>query len=104
MRYLIALLIAIAVAPGQFPTDRPPRDPLEKPPARLPNGTLQSDAIVKAEHEKSLQDVQETKKLILDFADEFEKSDRNVVSIQTVRKLEEIEKRIKRIRTRLTRP
>lgn len=104
MRYLIALLIAMAAAPGQFPIDSPPRDPLEKPPVRLPNGTLQSDAIVKAEHEKSLQDVQEMKKLILDFTDEFEKSDRNVVSIQTVRKLEEIEKRAKRIRTRLTRP
>jgi hypothetical protein len=103
MRYFLALLIAMA-APGQLPIDRPPRDPMEKPPVRLPNGKLQSEAILKSDHEKSLQEVAEMKKLILDFADEFEKSDRNVVSVQTVRKLEEIEKRAKRIRSRLTRP
>lgn len=103
MRYFLALLIAMA-APGQIPIDRPPRDPMEKPPVRLPNGKLQSEEILKSDHEKSLQEVQEMKKLILEFADEFEKRDRNVVSVQSVRKLEEIEKRAKRIRSRLTRP
>lgn len=105
MRYLIALLLTLMATPGQFPIDQPQRrDPLERPPARLPNGKLQSDEIVKAEHEKSLKDVEEMKKLILDFTDEFEKSDRNTVSVQMVRKLEEIEKRVKRVRNRLTRP
>jgi hypothetical protein len=104
MRYLIALLLFIAAAPGQLPYEQfPTRKPGEKPPARLPNGTLQSEAIIKAEHEKSLQDVEEMKKLILDFTEEFEKSDRHTVSVQMVKKLEEIEKRAKRIRNRLTR-
>lgn len=106
MRYLIALLLAVAAAPGQFPNSprsSPPRIE-ERQDIRLPDGKLQSEAIIKAQHEKSLEEVQEMKKLILDFTDEFEKSDRHVVSVQTVRKLEEIEKRAKRIRTRLTRP
>jgi hypothetical protein len=105
MRCLIVLLLSLTVTFGQLPSpslpDRRPTRPEER---RLPNGTLQSEAIIKAEHDKSLQDVREMKKLILDFAEEFEKSDRNVVSVQTIRKLEEIEKRAKRIRTRLTRP
>lgn len=106
MRYLMALLVAVAAAPGQLANapQSPPTRLDDRTNVRLPNGKLQSEAIIKSEHEKSLQDVQEMKRLILDFSDEFEKSDRNVVSVQAIRKLEEIEKRAKRIRARLTRP
>ncbi len=105
MRYLIALLLAFAASPAQTPVDRfPSRKPGEPEEVRLPNGKLQKDEIVKAEHQKSLDDVDEMKKLILEFSDEFEKGGRHTVSIQMIRKLEDIEKRAKRIRTRLTRP
>ena len=101
MRRVMVLLTAAMLATAQ---QTPPFPEKTKPdPVRLPNGKLQSDEIVKSEHEQSLKDAQELKKLIGEFCDDLEKSDRFVVSVQTIRKLEEIEKRAKKIRNRMTR-
>jgi hypothetical protein len=101
MRWVMVFLIAAVFAGAQ---QIPPFPDKTKPdPVRLPNGKLQTDEIVKSEHKQSLKDAEELKKLIGEFCDELEKADEFVVSVQTIRKLEEIEKRAKKIRNRMTR-
>ena len=80
----------------------PPRTPPEGP-LRLPNGRSQTEEILKADHEKSLRDADDLMKLAEDLKIDLEKNDRHVLSVGTLKKLDEIEKMVKRIRGRLKR-
>lgn len=103
MRWCLPILLA-SLLTAQQPTPDFPKDfPKKDEPTRLPNGKLQSEEILKEEHKKSLKDVADLKKLIDEFYTDFEKSDRHVVSVPMLKKLDEIEKRAKRIKGRLTR-
>jgi hypothetical protein len=102
MRCLTVWLLAAGLAAQTFPGANPRPDKRDEP-VRLPNGKLQSEEILKEEHLRSLKDSSELKKLIEEFHEELEKSDRHVVSVSMLKKLDEIEKRTKRIRGRLTR-
>ena len=75
----------------------------ETEPVRLPNGTLQSDAILKVDHESSLKDAAQLQNLSIELTIDLEKNDRHVLSIQTLKKLDEMEKLVKRIRGRMKR-
>ncbi len=75
----------------------------EEPPPRLPDGRSQTEAILKADHEKMLKDAGELLRLAEDLKMELEKNDRHVVSVGMLKKTEKIEKLAKRIRSRLTR-
>jgi len=106
MRLRITFVLACALAlPAQIPpASQPPRPGEVEPPAediRLPNGKLQRDEILKAEYQKSLDDARELSKLADNLKLELEKNDRNVLSLATLKKTEEIEKLAKRIRDRL---
>ena len=101
MRWVMVFLTAALLAGAQLPPPFP--DQTKPEPARLPNGKLQTDEIVKSEHEQSLKDAAELKKLIGEFCDDLDKAGSNVVSVQTIRKLEDIEKRAKKIRSRMIR-
>jgi hypothetical protein len=70
---------------------------------RLPSGKLQKEEILRADHEKSLDDAAELLKLAEELNIELEKNDRHVLSVDTLKKLENIEKLAKRIRSRLKR-
>ena len=70
----------------------------------MPNGTLQSEAILKSDHASSVKDAARLKKLSEELAADLEKYDRHVVSMQTLKKLDEMEKIVKRIRGRMRRP
>ena len=76
----------------------------DAPPARMPNGTLQSEEILKSDHAASVKDVARLKKLSEELAADLEKNDRHVVSMQALKKLDEMEKIVKRIRGRMRRP
>ena len=69
----------------------------------MPNGSLQSEEILKAEHASSLKDSQRLKQLSEELSADLEKNNRHVVSMQTLKKLNEMEKLVKRIRARLKR-
>ena len=71
---------------------------------RLPDGRSRAEAILKADHEKSLEDAAELLKLAGKLKTELEKNDRHVLSVSSVRTAEEIEKLAKRIKNRLKRP
>jgi uncharacterized protein YlxW (UPF0749 family) len=70
---------------------------------RLPNGKLQKDEILKAEHEANVKDVNRLVEASQELQQEIEKNDRFVLSLSSLKKADEIEKLIKQIRTRLRR-
>lgn len=68
---------------------------------RLPNGKLQRDEILKAEHAKSIDDARELAKLADEVRLDLEKNDQNVLPLATLKKTEEIEKLARKIHDRL---
>lgn len=101
LRTLLPLVIVLVMA-AQIPRPHQtsPRPDEEVP---LPNGQLPRDEILKADYEKSLNDVRELAKLAEDLKTDLEKTDRFSISLSTVKKTEEIEKLAKRIRLRIKR-
>ena len=77
-----------------------PQHPTE---TRLPNGKLQSDEILKSEHEANVKDAAELADLVEQLKIDLEKNDRFVLSMATIKKTDEIEKLAKRIRSRMRR-
>jgi len=94
-----AILIPLALFPQQ-PADRP-HEPQKPSEIRLPNGKLQQDEILRADHEKTVKDAAQLIELAESLKQEIEKDDAHVLSISSLKKTEEIEKLVKRIRARL---
>ncbi len=69
----------------------------------LPNGKSQRDEILKAEYEQNLKDARELADQAKAFELDLEKSDRFVLSVGLLKKLDEMEKLTKRIRGRMRR-
>lgn len=63
----------------------------------------QVDAILKADHAKSVEEAGKLVKLAQELQEELERSDRHVLSMTALKKAEEIEKLAKRIRNRMKR-
>ncbi len=80
-------------------------DPSTPPPlageAKLPNGKSQRDEILKAEHEQNLKDAAQLVDLAQQLQQDLEKNDTFVFSISTLKKTDDIEKLVKKIRGRL---
>jgi hypothetical protein len=68
---------------------------------RLPDGTLQADAIRRADYEANLKDLARIRALTDGIEEMLKKSKGHVLSIQAMRDLEEIEKLAKRVRGRM---
>jgi hypothetical protein len=77
---------------GDTPADR-----------RMPNGQLQTDAILKADYEQNVKDARELTALAKSIELDFDKNDENVLSLGLLKKLDDVEKITKRIRGRLRR-
>jgi hypothetical protein len=102
LRILLAMAFALGM-PAQNPTPSQthPGEPPSQEEIRLPNGKLQRDEMLKADYQKSLEDARELSRLAEDLKLDLEKNDRNVLSLGTLKKTEEIEKLAKRIHDRL---
>jgi hypothetical protein len=74
-----------------------------EPEPKLPNGKSQKDAILAAEFEEALKEAGELLETAEELKIELEKNQRHVLSVESIRKTEEIEKLAKRIRSRLRR-
>lgn len=81
--------------------DIPPAAPGATTDVHLPNGKLQRDEILKAEHEQNLKDAGRLVELSKQLQEDLEKNDRYVLSIATLKKTDDIEKLVKKIRSRL---
>ena len=68
---------------------------------QLPNGKSQKDEILKAEHQQNLKDAAELADLAEQLKADLEKNDRYVLSMATLKKTDEIEKLVRKIRSRL---
>lgn len=90
LRLLFAALLLIHAVPAQ-------KD------VRLPNGKSRTMAIVKADHEKSQEDVREILELAAELKHDLEKNDEFVVDIRSLRRAERIEKLAKDIKNRMKR-
>jgi hypothetical protein len=97
---LLSLIAAFGLAQG--PPGEPPVSPAtHQPDVRLPNGKLQRDEILKAEHQDNLKDAARLAELAQDLKESLERDDRYVLSLSTLKKTDEIEKLAKKIRSRL---
>ena len=70
---------------------------------RTPDGRNRTEMILKADHEASIKDVDTMRKIIEDVKIDMEKNDRHILSVATLKKLDEIEKLTKKIRGRMKR-
>src|SRR5262245_13226423 len=93
--YLILLVLALCFLFAAH-AQRPSHDNRDDP--KLPSGKSQREEILKADHERSLKDVAELVKISEDLQIELEKNDRHVVSVSSLKKLDDIEKLAKRIK------
>jgi hypothetical protein len=92
MKYLIALLCGICLTTAYAQDD-----------ARMPNGKLQADELLKYDHELNLRDATELARLSAEVRDDLEKSDARVVSVKMLKKLDDLDKLTRSIRSRLKR-
>jgi hypothetical protein len=92
----IAALSSFAVpAQDPFPPTTSQKDVV------LPNGKSQKDEILKAEQKQNIKDAAQLAELAQQLQLDLEKNDAYVLSIDTLKKTEDIEKLAKKIRSRL---
>ncbi len=103
LRVITFLLSALACFLLFAQNPSPPPEPEKVPELRLPNGRLQRDEILKADHAKNVEDARELVRLSEDLKADLEKNTQFVFSIADVKKTEEIEKAARRIRSRMKR-
>ena len=96
MKYA-ALLLLVSFT-GSFAQTFPQNQPED---IKLPNGKSWSDAIAQADHERNLKDAQNLAKLTAEIQDDIEHGDKFVLSLKTLRKVEEAEKMLKDLRNRM---
>ena len=103
---LVAALLALMLegqtgrgGRGGATQEQGPQVPAEDP--KLPNGKSQRDEILKAEHEQNLKDAAQLAQLADELKQDLEKNDRFVLSLATLKKMDDIEKLVKKIRSRL---
>jgi hypothetical protein len=95
----LAAVSCFAVAQrGETRSQSPNEDETD---VRLPNGKVQRDEILKAEHEQNLKDAAHLADLAEQLKQELEKNDRYILSVSSLKKTDEIEKLVKKIRSRL---
>ena len=95
--------LAAPLAAGQT-SAQPPTRPEDEPWNRkLPNGRSMSEALIKEDHERNLADLKKMRNLIGEVEKEIEKTGGQVVSMDNLKRLEELEKTSKRIRDRMRR-
>lgn len=96
MKY-IALLLVLSLTGAYSQSNR--RDADED--VKLPNGKSWNDAIARADYERNLKDARELARLSAEIQDELENSAAFVLSLKTLKKVEDAEKLAKNIRSRM---
>ena len=96
---LLLLLAAVSAVALSQDTQFPPAQPQED--VKLPSGKSQKDEILKSEHEENLRDAARLVELSQDLKADLERNDTFVLSLGTLKKTDDIEKLVKKIRSRL---
>lgn len=98
--FLLVLLCAASASPSQGPLGREPEDPLHKEQMEKMERD-QKKALNKDRQESLKKDTAQLYKLATELKDSVDKTDQNVLSLQVVRKTEEIEKLARDIRKKM---
>ena len=98
---LFWLAVAAAFGLPQAGEHRPSGPDIQDQDVKLPNGKSQRDEILKSEHEENLKDATRLVELSQDLKADLEKNDTFVLSMGTIKKTDDIEKLVKKIRSRL---
>ena len=80
----------------------PPR-PGDQTDTKLPNGKSQHDEMLKADYKRNLEDSAQLAKLAGEIREDIEKDEKYVVSVKTLKKIDDMEKLLKTIRGQLKR-
>jgi hypothetical protein len=102
-RTTLILAATFVLAAQQTPPHGPPIPEGAPEDVRLPSGKLQREEILKADYKKSIEDARALSKLAEELKVDMEKNDYNVLSLATLKKVDEIDKLAKRIHDRLKR-
>jgi hypothetical protein len=102
-RFRRALLLLLPAALIAQSTGAPPVRTGPPEDVRLPNGKKQQDEILKADYEQNVRDAQDLLNIARSFEEDLEKDDRYVLSLASLKKLDEMEKLTRRIRGRMKR-
>jgi len=96
------LMFLAAVSPAAFQQESTwPLPPVQQEDPKLPNGKSQHDEILKAEHEQNIRDAARLVEMAGSLKADIEKNDRYVLSMDTLKKTDDIEKLVKKIRDRM---
>jgi hypothetical protein len=95
----VFLFFLAVVSPAAFQQDQPYGHLQEDP--KLPNGKSQRDEILKAEREENIRDAGKLVEMATSLKADLEKGDRFVLSMDTLKKTDDIQKLAKKIRDRL---
>jgi len=96
----VFLLLLVAIAPVAS-QDHLPRLGQEEEDVKLPNGKSQRDEILKAERDANIKDAARLVELAEALKSDLQKTDRFVLSMDTLKKTDDIDKLVKKIRNRL---
>lgn len=78
-----------------------PQTESEAQDVKLPNGKSQRDEILKMERDQNIKDAAQLAQLAEELKEDLEKNDRFVLSLNTLKKTDDIEKLAKKIRSRM---
>jgi hypothetical protein len=103
MRRSLLLLVPASILSAQTKSspDRTLETNAEPAEIRLPNGKRQMDEILKDEYQQNLKDARDLTGLARSLEEDLEKNEAFVFSIATLKKLDDMEKLTRRIRTRM---
>jgi hypothetical protein len=96
------LMLLTAASPAAFQQESTwPLPPVQQEDPKLPNGKSQHDEILKAEREQNIRDAARLVEMAGSLKADLEKNDRFILSMDTLKKTDDIEKLVKKIRDRL---
>ena len=102
----MALLLLAGLASPQTQTPRPPATPRQAPPveSEKPESNLPPESaakMLKLQHDEVKKEVDKLVKLVTEVQEEVEKAGENVLPLSTLKKLDEVVKQARKVRTRL---
>src|SRR5262249_52237986 len=100
-RTLLLMGPAALAASAQIPDGPRPAPNEKEPDLRLPNGKRQIDEILKSDYKQNLKEAHELSELASSFETELQKTDKFVLSLSMLKKLDDMERLVKRIRGRI---
>ncbi len=98
-RLILAAVMAFAAAGPAAPQS----GPADMTTRRMPDGRTQAEVVLQHEHRQALEEAAELLKLAEELKADLEKNTHHILSLDSIRTTEEIEKLAKKIRKRLKR-